>query len=82
MKLYQISGGMSNSLPHAVSSKEFLLTEGNVSVEATLDKDVYERDEAIAVNVSVTNNSSKSVKKIKVSEIFNTFRTYTSIRSK
>ena len=67
VKLYQISSLMSPVPPHAASSKQFLLTEGHVSLEATLDKEVYEREEPITVNISVTNNSSKSVKKIKVS---------------
>ncbi|XP_076055727.1 phosrestin-2-like isoform X2 [Oratosquilla oratoria] len=67
IKLYQTAPFISRPQPpHAVSSKQFLLADGEVEVEATLDKDVYERGEPINVNVSVTNNSTKSVRKIKV----------------
>ena len=83
MKLYQISGPPTLTLPQATNSKQFLLSEGHVSLEATLDKEVYEREEPIVVNVGITNNSSRSVKKIKVgSQLLTTLKLVHSFRIK
>lgn len=53
--------------PQADTKQTFWLSEKPVHMEATLDKDLYHHGEKIYVNVQITNNSSKSVKKIKVS---------------
>ncbi|XP_069985946.1 arrestin homolog isoform X2 [Penaeus vannamei] len=66
MKLYQCAPSTDRSQPYAAFSKQLLLADGQVEVEATLDKEVYERGENINVNVSVTNHSSRNVRRIKI----------------
>ncbi|XP_025066894.1 beta-arrestin-2 isoform X2 [Alligator sinensis] len=43
------------------------MSDRSLHLEASLDKELYYHGEPISVNVHVTNNSSKSVKKVKVS---------------
>lgn len=47
--------------------KEFMMSPNKLHLEVSLDKDIYHHGENIAVNVHVSNNSQKSVKKVKVS---------------
>ncbi|XP_078032523.1 arrestin 1 [Augochlora pura] len=51
--------------PCTVVRKDFLLSPGDLELEVTLDKQLYQHGERIAVNVCVRNNSNKVVKKIK-----------------
>ncbi|XP_001601661.3 arrestin homolog isoform X3 [Nasonia vitripennis] len=51
-------------IPHAVVEKQFLLSDGRVRLEASLDRAIYGHGDAITVRVHVTNNSGKSVKRI------------------
>lgn len=53
--------------PHAAVAKPFLLSDGRVELEASLDKAVYSHGEPILVNTAVHNNSNKTVRRIKVS---------------
>ncbi|KAG8441488.1 hypothetical protein GDO86_007016 [Hymenochirus boettgeri] len=53
--------------PIAETTRHFLMSDRSLHLEASLDKDLYYHGEAISVNVHVTNNSSKSVKRVKVS---------------
>lgn len=55
-------------IPHAVVEKQFLLSDGRVRLEASLDRATYTHGDQIAVHVNVTNNSGKSVKRIEVSD--------------
>lgn len=52
--------------PHAVVEKYFLLSDGRVELEASLDKAVYHHGEEIQVTVHVHNNSNKTIRRIKV----------------
>uniref|UniRef100_A0A8C6Y9D8 Arrestin C-terminal-like domain-containing protein n=1 Tax=Naja naja TaxID=35670 RepID=A0A8C6Y9D8_NAJNA len=52
--------------PMAENSRHFLMSDRSLHLEASLDKELYYHGEPINVNVHVTNNSSKSVKKVKV----------------
>ena len=52
--------------PSAEATKEFMMSPGNLRLEASLDKEKYYHGESIAVNVLVDNNTNKSVKKIKI----------------
>lgn len=52
--------------PHAAVDKPFLLSDGRVSLEASLDKAIYSHGEQVRVRVCVHNNSSKTVRRIKV----------------
>jgi len=42
-----------------------MLSPGELELEATLDKQLYHHGDKIAVNISIRNNSNKTVKKIK-----------------
>lgn len=57
-------------IPHAVVEKQFLLSDGRVRLEASLDRAIYGHGDAITVRVHVTNNSGKSVKRIEVSRYY------------
>ncbi|KAL7631985.1 UNVERIFIED_CONTAM: hypothetical protein RMT77_017699 [Armadillidium vulgare] len=66
IKLAQISTFAPALQPYAANSRQLLLTDGKVSVEATLDKEIYQREEPVSVTITINNNSSRNVKKIKV----------------
>ncbi|KAK3095403.1 hypothetical protein FSP39_014228 [Pinctada imbricata] len=53
--------------PSAEATKEFMMSPGNIKLEASLDKEKYYHGENIAINVLVDNNTNKTVKKIKIS---------------
>ncbi|XP_058118147.1 arrestin red cell isoform X2 [Anopheles ziemanni] len=53
--------------PSIEVSKEYILKPNKIHLEASLDKELYHHGESLAVNVHIANNSSKTVKKIKVS---------------
>jgi len=53
--------------PTSEISKRLLLSDKPINLEATLDKELYYHGETLSVNVQITNNSSRSVKKIKIS---------------
>ncbi len=53
--------------PSEECSKTFLMnTNSPLHLEASLDKGMYYHGESIAVNIQITNNSKKEVKKIKI----------------
>ncbi|XP_047490816.1 arrestin homolog [Penaeus chinensis] len=51
--------------PSAVVSKGFVFSSGKINLEVSLDKDVYYHDEPVSVDLTINNNSKKSVKNIK-----------------
>uniref|UniRef100_H3C138 Beta-arrestin-1 n=1 Tax=Tetraodon nigroviridis TaxID=99883 RepID=H3C138_TETNG len=53
--------------PTAETSRQFLMSDKLLHLEASLDKQIYYHGEPISVNVHVTNNTNKTVKKMKVS---------------
>jgi len=55
--------------PCTVVRKDFVLSPGELELEATLDKQLYHHGECITVNMAVKNNSSKTVKKIAVNVV-------------
>ncbi|KAG8232927.1 hypothetical protein J437_LFUL011035 [Ladona fulva] len=55
--------------PSIEVSKEFMMSPNKLHLEASLDKELYHHGENIAVNVHIANNSNRTVKKIKVSEM-------------
>lgn len=54
--------------PHAAAEKPFLLSDGKLELEASLDKAVYSHGQPIRVNVALHNNSNKTVRKMKVND--------------
>lgn len=51
--------------PSAVVSKGFVFSSGKINLEVSLDKDVYYHDEPVSADLTINNNSKKSVKNIK-----------------
>ncbi|XP_037777349.1 arrestin homolog [Penaeus monodon] len=51
--------------PCTIVRKDFMLSPGELELEVTLDKQLYYHGEKIAINVTIKNNSNKTVKKIK-----------------
>lgn len=52
-------------LPSSLVSKGFTFSNGKISLEVTLDREIYYHGEKVAATVQVSNNSKKSVKSIK-----------------
>lgn len=48
-------------------SKDFMMSPNKLNLEVSLDKELYHHGESIAINVHVSNNSNRTVKKIKIS---------------
>ncbi|CAG0890732.1 unnamed protein product [Cyprideis torosa] len=53
--------------PCSIVRKDFLMSPGEMELEATLDKQLYHHGEKITINVCIRNHSNKEVKKIKAS---------------
>lgn len=53
--------------PMAETTRNFLMSDRSLHLEASLDKELYYHGEPISVNVHVTNNSTKTVKRVKIS---------------
>lgn len=53
--------------PMVETSRSFLMSDKALHLEASLDKELYYHGEPISVNVQVTNNSTKTVKRVKIS---------------
>lgn len=51
---------------HGAVQKPFLLSDGRVELEASLDRASYCHGDPIRVHVAVHNNSSRTVRRIKV----------------
>ncbi|OQV14813.1 putative beta-arrestin [Hypsibius exemplaris] len=60
---------VSKEQPYMETSKDFVMSPAKLHLEVTLDKEMYYHGESIAVNVQITNNSNKSVKRIKVAVV-------------
>ncbi|XP_031565005.1 beta-arrestin-1-like isoform X1 [Actinia tenebrosa] len=52
--------------PFAEAEKDFMMSSYPLHVEASLDKGLYYHGETIAVNIHVSNRSSKTCKKVKI----------------
>lgn len=52
--------------PMVEVSKDFMMSPNKLNLEVSLDKELYHHGESIAVNVHVSNNSNRTVKKVKV----------------
>ncbi|XP_042256469.1 arrestin, beta 2b [Thunnus albacares] len=53
--------------PIVETSRSFLMSDRSLHLEVSLDKELYYHGEPISVNVHVTNNSTKTVKRVKIS---------------
>ncbi|CAO1356295.1 unnamed protein product [Diamesa hyperborea] len=61
----QYSPSKQGAQPCTVVRKDFMLSPGELECEVTLDKQVYQHGEKIAINLCIRNHSNKTVKKIK-----------------
>ena len=52
--------------PTSSAEKGFLMSKGKIILECTLDKEMNYHGQEIPIHVSVNNNSTKSVKAIRV----------------
>lgn len=52
--------------PCAIIEKQFLLSDGKIYLEASLDKAIYYHGEDIEITVDIRNNSNKTIRRIKV----------------
>lgn len=57
-------------LPSALASKSFTFSQGRVTMEITLSKEIFYHGESIYATLLVTNNSRKTVKNLKVIKFF------------
>lgn len=53
-------------LPSSLISKGFTFSQGKLNLEVTLDGEIYYHGEKVVANVTITNNSRKMVKNIKI----------------
>ncbi|KAK7605469.1 hypothetical protein V9T40_007327 [Parthenolecanium corni] len=51
--------------PHVTLNKQFLLSDGKIKLEASLDKAVYSHGDSIQVSVSIINETKKSIRRLK-----------------
>lgn len=65
MPSYSISDEWESYSFIPVVRKDFMLSPGELEMEVTLDKQLYQHGEKIAVNLCIRNHSNKVVKKIK-----------------
>lgn len=61
----QYAPSKQGSQPCTVVRKDFMLSPGELEMEVTLDKQLYQHDERVAINLCIRNHSNKVVKKIK-----------------
>ncbi|CAF1388964.1 unnamed protein product [Adineta ricciae] len=57
--------------PVIEAHKEFMMSPAPLHLECTLDKEMYYHGESINVNVVVTNNSNKTLRKIRIAVVQN-----------
>ncbi|CAF1026131.1 unnamed protein product [Rotaria sordida] len=57
--------------PVIEAHKDFMMSPAPLHLECTLDKEMYYHGESINVNVVVTNNSNKTLRKIRISVVQN-----------
>lgn len=57
-------------LPSSLISKGFTFSHGKISLEVTLDREIYYHGEKVVATLIISNSSRKSVKNIKVWRIY------------
>lgn len=65
-KLQYAPSNRGQRLPSSVVSKGFTFSNGKISLEVTLDREIYYHGEKIGATCHITNNSKKTVKNIKI----------------
>ncbi|KAG2463607.1 ARRB1 protein, partial [Polypterus senegalus] len=52
--------------PKVDTTRQFMMSDKQLHLEASLDKEIYYHGESIGVNIKITNNTNKIVKKVKI----------------
>lgn len=65
-KLQYAPSNRGQRLPSSVVSKGFTFSNGKISLEVTLDREIYYHGEKVGATCHITNNSKKTVKNIKL----------------
>ncbi|KAL1139093.1 hypothetical protein AAG570_009154 [Ranatra chinensis] len=68
-KLQYAPLGVAVRQPSSLVSKGFTFSQGKINLEVTLDREIYYHGEKISASVTISNNSRKSVRNIKVSAV-------------
>ncbi|KAH0630874.1 hypothetical protein JD844_004186 [Phrynosoma platyrhinos] len=55
--------------PKSETTRQFMMSDKPLHLEASLDKEIYYHGDPIGVNVNINNTTNKIVKKIKISDI-------------
>nr|AWC68098.1 cone arrestin [Hypsiglena torquata] len=63
----QFAPTLTSSSPKTQISKQFMMSDKPLHLEASMDKEIYYHGDPIGVNVDINNTTSKVVKKIKIS---------------
>ncbi|KAG8447641.1 hypothetical protein GDO86_014956, partial [Hymenochirus boettgeri] len=63
----QFAPDIKGPAPCADTTRQFMMSDKQLQLEASLDKEIYYHGEAIKVNVKINNGTNKIVKKIKIS---------------
>ncbi|XP_075429699.1 arrestin-C isoform X1 [Ascaphus truei] len=63
----QYAPEVSGPAPRADTTRQFMMSDRPLQLEASLDKEIYYHGEPINVNVKINNTTNKIVKKIKIS---------------
>ncbi|XP_045115157.1 arrestin homolog [Portunus trituberculatus] len=66
IRRFQYAPAKQGRKPTASCTKEFLLSPGKLHLQVALDRQIYYHEEAVKVAVTVSNQSNKQVKKVKV----------------
>ncbi|KAM8953383.1 arrestin-C [Pelodytes ibericus] len=62
----QFAPELTGPAPRADTTRQFMMSDRPLQLEASLDKEIYYHGEPINVNVKINNTTSKIVKKIKI----------------
>lgn len=65
-KLQYAPSNRGQRLPSSLVSKGFTFSNGKISLEVTLDREIYYHGEKVAATLQINNNSKKKVQNIKV----------------
>ncbi|KAG9478020.1 hypothetical protein GDO78_013156 [Eleutherodactylus coqui] len=64
----QFAPEVTGPAPSAEITRQFMMSDKPLHLEASLDKEVYYHGEPIGINIKINNSTNKIVKKIKITE--------------
>ncbi|KAL1131410.1 hypothetical protein AAG570_011027 [Ranatra chinensis] len=68
VRVVQAGGGAGSTVqpPRATATKPFILSDGKITLEASLDKADYQHGDSIHVTLAINNTTNKTIRRIKV----------------